>query len=86
MIVLVSPSIHAISDKEATNGGEYQFLITCDQKNHVYPWRFLYLYVLDVLSAVTDLFIFICIPKTAGKKDRLRATRVADIENNYAQH
>ena len=58
----------------------YEFLMRCSHENHVYPLDFLFIYIIDFLSAVTDLVVFIHQPRTAGQNELLRETRVADIE------
>ena len=61
---------------------KYEFDLKCSDPAHTYPWRFLCLYLFDVASAVVDMIIWIFQPKTASEKDRLRETRVADIERS----
>ena len=46
----------------------------------VYPLRFLLIFALDVVSSITDLIIFICMPKILNEKKRLKMARQADIE------
>ena len=43
------------------------------------------IFALDVLSALTDLTIFIVSPKIENKRSRLKEARKADIETTHQQ-
>lgn len=76
-IIFLAPAVHLIkfSILYDDNKDEYNFLLTCDEENRIYPTRFLMIYCMDFASAIVDMIFFICIPKTAGTKARLKVSR-----------
>ena len=86
-IIFIAPALHVMVFGILYNDtkDEYNFLLTCDEPERVYPKRFLMIYCIDCASAIVDMIVFICIPKTAGTKQRLKVSRQADIENTFRQ-
>lgn len=78
-ILYLAPVVQHIADEDKT---KFYYILRCD-KDHtqVYPLQFLAVFLLDVLSAITDLIIFIVSPKIVNKSKRLKEVRCADINN-----
>ena len=76
-IIFLAPALHSMvfGILYNENKDEYNFLLTCDEPDRIYPKRFLIIYCMDFASAIVDMIFFICIPKTAGKKARLKVSR-----------
>jgi len=58
---------------------ELRFVIDYCSAEQGYPYRFLLVFLLDAVSALFDLIIFIASPKIANKRERLKEARLADI-------
>ena len=65
-----------------TRGISYYIPLTCDGQR-VYPLRFLLVFTLDVLSAFTDMIIFLVSPRIENKRKRLKMARQADINAQF---
>ena len=82
LILVLAPAFVNIYAHEK----EFYYIMRCDVKgDDVYPRQFLAIFLLDVISAITDLIIFIVSPKIDNKSKRLREARKADIETSCLQ-
>ena len=62
------------------NDGTYLFWLTCDNK-YVYPWRFLYVWFSDFVSAFASILLIMYEKRFVTDKGRLRLARKMDIDN-----
>ena len=62
------------------NDGTYSFHLTCSNK-YVYPWRFLYVWFSDFISAFASILLIMYEKRFVTDKGRLRLARKMDIDN-----
>ena len=62
------------------NDGSYSFRLTCTSR-YVYPWRFLYVWFSDFVSAFASIVLIMYEKRFVTDKGRLRLARKMDIDN-----
>ena len=87
LIVFAGPFIDALFDgiKKESKSFSYSLILNCDEQA-VYPLRFLLIFLLDTISATIDLIIFIAAPRIENKRQRVKQTRVEDINQTIIRN
>ena len=60
-------------------GDNRDFFLSCNVEGKAYPLQFLLIFLLDTVSALADLLIFVISPKITSKRNRIKQARIADI-------